>query len=294
MGHLVLLVLDDMAVLPALLEAWQSIGVSGVTILQSAGAYRTQKWLRRMGLSALDRLFDSEETSRRTLLTAVEEEAILERAIAEAERLVGGFDRPGSGLLLVLPVSRALGLHKVSPMEVDTRPYETTHIGWLAWRNKSAAEIARLFDLRPVIVRRDTALDQIPRALMAQPEVQVVCVTSEEDVLVGLLPLSDLADALLFYEMPEEFLSEVTDLEGVVEFAKHSYVRTVADVMKPPVWVRQDDPVKLVFKRMHQHQLPGLPVVNETYHIIGYISLLALLLAIYCQPYPPQEERGIE
>ncbi|MGQ9786688.1 MAG: hypothetical protein ACUVSJ_09525 [Anaerolineae bacterium] len=81
MGHLVLLVLDDMAVLPALLEAWQSIGVSGVTILQSAGAYRTQKWLRRMGLSALDRLFDSEETSRRTLLNAFEEEAILERAI---------------------------------------------------------------------------------------------------------------------------------------------------------------------------------------------------------------------
>lgn len=279
MAHLLLLVIDDMAVLPALLEAWQSVGVPGVTILQSAGAYRTQKWLRRMGLSALDRLFDSEETSRRTLLAAIEEDAVLERAVAEAERLVGGFERPGSGLLLVLPVSRALGLHKAPPMEVDARSYEAPQLDWLAWRKKSAAEVARLFALQPVLVRRDTALEQIPQALMAQPGVQVVCVTSEDDVLVGLLPLSDLADALLFHEMPEEFLSEVTDLEGVIEFAERSRVRTAGDVMKPPVWVRQDEPLKLAFRRMHQHQLLGLPVVDETYHIVGYISLLALLLA---------------
>ena len=289
MAHLLLLVMDDMAVLPALLEAWQSVGVPGVTILQSAGAYRTQRWLRRMGLGALDRLFESEETSRRTLLAAIEDETILDRAIAEAERLVGGFDRPGSGLLVVLPASRVLGLHKVPPMEVGTRLHETAHTGWLAWRNKSAAEIARLFDLQPVIVRRDKVLEQIPQALMAQPGVQVVCVISEDDVLVGLLPLSDLADALLFHEMPEEFLSEVTDLEDVIEFAKRSRVRTAADVMKPPVWVRQDDPVELVFRRMHQHRLSGLPVVDETYHVIGYISLLALLLTVYCLPHPSRE-----
>ncbi len=289
MGHLVLFVLDNMAVLPDILEAWQSVGVPGVTILPSTGAYRTQKWLRRMGLGALDRLFDSGETTRRTLLAAIEEEAVLERAIAEAERIVGGFDRPGSGLLLVLPVSRALGLYKAPPMESDTRSYEAAHLGWLAWRNKTAAEVTALFDLRPVIVRRDTALGQIPQALMVQPEVQVVCVTSEDDVLVGLLSLSDLADALLFYEVPEEFLSEVTDLEDVIEFAERSRVRTAADVMKPPVWVRQSDPVELVFRRMHQHRLPGLPVVDETYHVVGYISLLALLLTVYCLSHPSRE-----
>jgi CBS domain-containing protein len=286
LGHLVLLVLDDMAVLPALLEAWQSVGVPGVTILQSAGAYRTQKWLRRMGLGALDRLFELEETSRRTLLAAIEDEAVLDRAIAEAERLVGGFDRPGSGLLVVLPALRVLGLHKALPIEAEIRPHKAAHVGWLAWRKKSAAEIAKLLDLQPVIVRRETTLGQIPQALAAQPGVQVVCVTSEDDVLVGLLPLTDLADALLFHEMPEEFLSEVTDLEGVIEFAERSRVRTAGDVMKPPVCVRRDDPGELVFRRIHQHQLPGLPVVDDTYHVVGYISLLALLLTICGLPHP--------
>lgn len=294
MAHLIVLVLDNLTVLPTLLETWQSVGVPGVTILQSAGAYRTQKWLRRTGLSALDRLFESEETSRRTLLAAVEDDTVLERALAEAERLMGGFDRPESGLLLVLPVSRALGLHKSPKREMDMGAQEATHSSWLVWQNKSAAEIATLLNLRPVVVRRDTELDQIPQALVAQPGVQVVCVISEEDVLVGLLTVSDLADALLFYEMPEEFLSEVTDLEGVIEFVERSRVRTVADVMKPPVWVRQEDPVKLVFKRMHQHRLPGLPVVDETYRIVGYISMLALLLAVCCQPHSPREEYGAE
>lgn len=294
MAHLLLLVMDDMAALPALLEAWQSVGVPGVTILQSAGAYRTQKWLRRMGLGALDRLFESEETSRRTLLAAIEDEMILDRAIAEAERLVGGFERPGSGLLLVLPVSRVLGLHKEPPIEMGARPHEAPHLDWLAWRKKSVAEIASLFDLQPVLVRRDTALERIPQVLMAQPGVQVVCVTSEDDVLVGLLPLSDLADALLFHEMPEEFLSEVTDLEGVIEFAERSRVRTAGDVMKPPVWVRQDNTVDLAFRRMHQHQLPGLPVVDETYHVVGYISLLALLLTVCGLPHSLRGEIGVE
>ncbi|MGC8878357.1 MAG: CBS domain-containing protein [Anaerolineae bacterium] len=294
MAHLIVLVLDNMTVLPTLLETWQSVGVPGVTILQSAGAYRTQKWLRRMGLGALDRLFESEETSRRTLLAAVEDDIVLERALAEAERLMGGFAHPESGLLLVLPVSQALGLHKSPKREMDVGAHEAIHGGWLAWHNRSAAEIATLLNLRPVVVQRDTVLDQIPQALMAQPDVQVVCVTSEDDVLVGLLTISDLANALLFYEMPEEFLSEVTDLEGVIEFVERSRVRTAADVMKPPVWVRQDDPVKLVFKRMHQHQLPGLPVVDETYHIVGYISMLALLLAVCCQPHSPREQHGAE
>ncbi len=294
MEYLILLVLDDVRVLPALLDTWRSVGVPGVTILQSAGAYRTQKWLQRVGLGAIDRLFESEEIRRRTLLAAIEDEAVLERAIAEAERLVGGFDRPESGLLLVLPVSRALGLHKPRPAAMDTRPYEAIHTSWITWRNKSAAEVAALLNLRPVIVRRDTTLDQIPRALSAQPDVQVVCVASEDNVLVGVLPLRELADALLFYEMPEEFLSEVTDLEGVIEFADRSRVRTAADVMKPAVWVRHDDPVKMAFKRMHQHQLPGLPIVDETYHIVGYISLLALLVAICCQSEPLSGKNIVE
>ena len=47
--------------------------------------------------------------------------------------------------------------------------------------------------------------------------------------------------------------------------------------MIPPVWVKQGETVKHAFKRMHENGLPGLPVVDDRYHVIGYINLLELL-----------------
>jgi hypothetical protein len=54
----------------------------GATILESAGAYRTTTWLSRVGLGALDHLLEVEEVSRRSLLMAIDDEALLEQAIA--------------------------------------------------------------------------------------------------------------------------------------------------------------------------------------------------------------------
>jgi hypothetical protein len=99
MPHLLVVILDDLERMPELLEEWQKIGVPGVTILESVGGYRVSTWLSRVGLGALDHLFEAEEVRRRTLLVAVKDDELLARAIAEAERVVGGFDRPHSGLL---------------------------------------------------------------------------------------------------------------------------------------------------------------------------------------------------
>ena len=112
MTHLMIVILDDLKKMPAILDAWRGIGVPGVTILQSAGGHRTTSWLSRMGLGAIDRLFESDEVRRRTLLAAIEDDALLARAIAEAERVVGGFERPNTGILLVLPVGETRGLRK--------------------------------------------------------------------------------------------------------------------------------------------------------------------------------------
>ena len=48
--------------------------------------------------------------------------------------------------------------------------------------------------------------------------------------------------------------------------------------MQKPVWVKRNETVKDAFKRMHEHRLPGLPVVDERYHVVGYINLLELLI----------------
>ena len=115
--------------------------------------------------------------------------------------------------------------------------------------------------------------------MLAHPKVQVVCVVNEEGRLIGLLDIRDLADDLFFHILPEEFLSEITDLEGVGQFAQKMTMRTAADAMQKPVWVKRQETVKEAFKRMHEHRLPGLPVVDDLYHVVGYVDLLELMAA---------------
>jgi CBS domain-containing protein len=277
MVHLLIVILDDLKWMPALLGAWQAIGLPGATILASAGAYRTTTWLSRVGLGALDRIFEVEEVRRRTLLVAVEGDALLEQAIAEAERVVGGFDRPQSGLLLVLPVAQVRGLHKVQPKPRQERLPRGTRPEWMLHRDTQVEEVAHILELQPTLVSPDTPLDQVARAMLAHPRVHVVCVVNSDERLIGILDLRSLADDLFFHIMPEEFLSEATDLDHVLQFAEKSGMRTVADAMHEPVWVKRDETVKDAFKRMHEHGLPGLPVVDHRYHVVGYINLLELM-----------------
>ncbi len=84
-----LVILNDPGKLPELLQAWQETGVSGVTVMESAGGYRTTTWLSAVGLFALDRLLEPDEPRRRTLLSAIDDRELLGRAVAEAERVVG-------------------------------------------------------------------------------------------------------------------------------------------------------------------------------------------------------------
>jgi CBS-domain-containing membrane protein len=77
--------------------------------------------------------------------------------------------------------------------------------------------------------------------------------------------------------LPEEFLSEITDLEKMMAYAKKTQATTAKDVMISPVWVKKGDTVKEAFKLLHDNKLPGLPLVDELYQVIGYINLLELL-----------------
>jgi len=290
MVNLLIVILDDLSHLSNLLEAFRRIGVPGVTILESAGAYRVESWLTRVGFGGLDRLFESQEVRRRTLLAAVESDDLLAQAVAEAERVVGGFDRPDSGLLLVLPVSQVKGLHKVlsKPPEDSLPPAVIPN--WMALRDKPIDEAAAILDLEPTIVRPDTPLDETARLMLTHPNVHVVCVVADDGRLVGLLGLRALADDIFFHIMPEEFLKEIHDLEEAMEFAERTRMRTASDAMRDPVWVKQDDTVKNAFERMHEHRLTGLPVVDDRYHVVGYINLLELI-TLCCEPDEESSER---
>jgi CBS domain-containing protein len=282
MTHLMIIILDDLTSLPDLLQAWRTIGVPGATILESAGAFRVESWLSRVGLSGLDRLFESREVRRRTIFAAIEDDDLLAQAVAEAERVVGGFDRPDSGLLLVLPVTQVKGLQKVMPKPSQEILPPAVMPDWVVLRDTPIEEAVDILNLEPTIVSPDTSLDETARRMLTHPSVHVVCVVAEDGRLVGLLGLRALADDIFFHILPEEFLSKIHDLDEAMEFADRSRMRTAADAMRDPIWVKQGETVKDAFKRMHEHKLSGMPVVDEQYHVVGYINLLEII-ALCCR-----------
>ena len=276
MTHLLLVVLDDLNCLPELLRVWQEIGVPGATILESVGAHRARSWLSRVGLDSLEHLFEAKDVRRRTLLAAIDDEELMHRAVTEAERIVGGFDRPHSGMLLVVPVVLSRGLVKARKKETEQLP-AAMRPGWETLRATPIEEADLILDLEPVMVRADTLLDDVAQEMLLRPDVHVACVLAEDGRLMGLIKLRTLADDLFFHVLPEEFLSEVTDLEHVLSFATKSRLKTAGDAMEEAVWVKRGDPIQKAFKKMHEHDLPGLPVVDDYYQVIGYINLLELL-----------------
>ena len=290
MAQLLMIILNDPKYMPEILQVWREIGVPGTTILKSAGGHRTRTLFSRVGLSALDNLFERKEVGGKMLIATIEDDELLERAIGEAERVVGGFDRPDTGLLMVLPVTQALGMYKAEAKPA-TPPPPVLRPDWIILRDTHIEDMEIIMELEPTIVSTDTPLEDVARAMMIRPRVHVASVVAEDDRLVGVLSLKDVADSLFLHILPEEFLSEITDIEKMMEFAGKTRLRTAGDAMKPPLSVKREDSVKEAFIRMHDKNLPGLPLVDERYHVIGYVNLLEMLgLCLIKKPNSPFSE----
>ena len=113
MSYLVVMIVDNPDDCPAILESWEALGVSGVTILESTGLGR----LKRAGLRddlplmpSLRDLFESNEEHHRTLMSVVDDEAKVDEMIAVAQKITGDLDESHTGFLFVVPVLRAYGL----------------------------------------------------------------------------------------------------------------------------------------------------------------------------------------
>lgn len=277
MSNLLLVILNDIGVLPDLLDVWREIGVPGTTILQSAGGHASRNWLSRVGLGAINNLFEAKEVETRTLMAVFDDEKLLAQAIAEAERIVGGFDRPNSGVMFVLPVSQAIGVYKASlppPQKVSPPALRSD---WSILRDTPVESVDSLLGLEATIVSAETQLEDVAQAMLARPKVHLASVVAEDGRLIGLLKLGELADNMFFHILPEEFLSEITDLEKLMDYADKTRMLTARDAMIPPVWIKRGETVTEAFRRMHDNKLPGLPLVDERYRVIGYINLLELL-----------------
>jgi nitrogen regulatory protein PII len=98
--YMIYFILHDSAHLDDVLEAWQDIGVTGVTLMESTGAYRRAQ-VSNLGarfLFARPRMVDAEQASH-TLVTIVPNADVVQQCITAVEGVVGNLDNPNTGVL---------------------------------------------------------------------------------------------------------------------------------------------------------------------------------------------------
>ncbi len=114
MAHLVFFVMDCTDKCEDVLDAWEQAGAPGVTILESLGLARLRAAMSDdlPLLPSLNDLMGRRELHHRTLFSVIDDDDTLERLIAATQGIVGDFERPHSGLLFVVPVTRVFGLKR--------------------------------------------------------------------------------------------------------------------------------------------------------------------------------------
>jgi hypothetical protein len=117
--HMVLFVLDDPGLLDRVLDAWDAIGVTGVTIIESTGINRLRR-AHQVGtpfMAGINRLMSGDQEMHYTLLTIVRHEGMVERCVSAAEEIVGDLNTPNSGVLAAWPLAYVKGVPSLSQDE---------------------------------------------------------------------------------------------------------------------------------------------------------------------------------
>ena len=115
MSYLVVMIIDNPDDCPGILDAWEALGVSGVTILDSTGLGHLRKLGMREDMPLLPSLSDflmQDEIPHRTLFSVVKDQELVDKMIAAVQDISGDLDQPNSGFLFVVPVLQAIGLNR--------------------------------------------------------------------------------------------------------------------------------------------------------------------------------------
>lgn len=310
---LIIVILHNVDLLPELLEAWKQAGIPGVTLLPSTGGFHAVSQLQRGGLASLLNLVDQANPQQRLLLSVVDNENTLAVAISEAERVVGGFDRPHSGILFTLPVGKALGLQKWG----DTRSLEkAAHekaregkkmdkgsenlLGWFeeevrdlhgtktltGWRKKRKLHVSQAFKnfiFEPTVVTVDTPLSEVMQAFLKNPKVPVACVVNREERLVGLINENWFAEMMLVPAMPENFIQDPDQYEKAIAYVRMEPDMKAFDIMQESAYVMLEGTLEEAFSEIQKQQTTGLPVVNVHYRVVGFLSISELMSVYFSE-----------
>jgi nitrogen regulatory protein PII len=114
---IILFVLNDPTKLLDLLNAWKEVGVNGATVLSSTGMGRIRQSISLRDdiplMPSLSDFYVQNEELSRTIFTIIHEE-LVNRIISVTEKIVGDLQKPGNGILVVLPIDSVHGLIEYS------------------------------------------------------------------------------------------------------------------------------------------------------------------------------------
>jgi CBS domain-containing protein len=139
------------------------------------------------------------------------------------------------------------------------------------------SEITGLAGEAPCVVPHDMDLKEVARQMSQRREVRTAAVVDAEGRLAGIIPLRLLLDELFLRVAPEEFIADILEPEHMEELGRVVRAETAGDLMQPPTYVTLSDTVKDAFRRMHDHELEGLPIVDEEMRPVGYLDRFQLL-----------------
>ena len=123
MAQLLVMVLDDPALLDRVLQAWLDAGVCGLTVLDSTGVQGARGRASGNDLPTFlgfRRLSRIDQHGHYTLFTVADAET-LQRVVPATEAIVGDLDAPHTGILFTLPVNQVWGLAEYCPQAPEAQ-----------------------------------------------------------------------------------------------------------------------------------------------------------------------------
>jgi len=102
--QLLVLILNKTECLDELFDALIAIGVKGATVMESTGMARIVGEDTRSLFGSIRMLIDPDLESNRTIFMAVDE-PLVEKVRATVRDVLGGLDKPDTGVLFGLPIT---------------------------------------------------------------------------------------------------------------------------------------------------------------------------------------------
>jgi nitrogen regulatory protein PII len=109
--YAVIFVLHDPNKLDKVLEAWQGVGISGVTIIESTGIHRRTMQKKHIPMRfQFQPLAVGIEEGNITLMTILPSKDMLKNCVSTVESIVGDLNDPDTGILFSWPLEYVKGV----------------------------------------------------------------------------------------------------------------------------------------------------------------------------------------